>query len=65
LARTEARIGLEVLLSRLGTIRLAADPDELEYERSVGFHGLKRLPLTADVVAGRRQTGQRPPVHTG
>ncbi len=44
LARAEARIGLEVLLTRLDDIRLA--DDAVDYEPSYVLHGLRELHLT-------------------
>lgn len=45
LARVEAKVALERLLERYGTIDLVGDADALEYEPSYVLHGLKRLPL--------------------
>lgn len=47
LARAEARIGIEVLLDRLGTIDLAAR-NEFELENSYVLRGLRELWLTLD-----------------
>jgi cytochrome P450 len=45
LARIEAKVALERLLGRYGTIELVGAVDDLEYEASYVLHGLRRLPL--------------------
>lgn len=46
LARAEARIGLDALLSRCADIRLDIDPDDAPWDPSFMLHGLQELPLT-------------------
>ena len=45
LARVEARVAIERLLVRFGTIELVGDADALRYEPSYVLHGLQSLPL--------------------
>lgn len=45
LARAEGRIGFEVLLERLGDIRLVEGANAFEYESTFVLHGLKELHL--------------------
>nr|EJI98457.1 cytochrome P450 family protein [Rhodococcus sp. JVH1] len=46
LARMEAGISIEILLSRLDDIRLDCAPNDVKYLPNVVLHGLKALPLT-------------------
>lgn len=46
LARMEARIGVETLLSKLADIRLDCAPHDVKYLPNFVLHGLKALPLT-------------------
>ena len=45
LARLEAAIALETLFRRLPGLRLAVEPDELEWRPTPGFRRLETLPV--------------------
>jgi cytochrome P450 len=59
LARTEARISLEALLTRLDDIRLATTPEELIYVPSYVARGVLGLPLSF-TPAGRAAASAEP-----
>jgi cytochrome P450 len=46
LARLEGRIALTSLLERYPQLRFAVPPEQLTYQPSFIFHGLKTLPVT-------------------
>lgn len=52
LARAEARIALETLLTRLDDIRAAVAPEAVTYDPSYLVHGIHELPLTFARTAG-------------
>ena len=45
LARMEAQIALTTLFSRFPDLRLAKSPESLQWRKSLGFRGLKELPI--------------------
>ena len=49
LARLEARIAFETILSRLPNIRLTVPDASLKYTESAVVHGVKSLPITWDI----------------